>query len=89
MHIGMIGGIGPAATEFYYRNLVAVYKQGPGKLELTIVHADVDELVANIASKAPSEQAQIYLELALRLQRAGRRGCTPGRHGSFPGLRWL
>ena len=22
MHIGLIGGIGPAATEFYYRHLV-------------------------------------------------------------------
>jgi len=71
MHIGMIGGIGPAATEFYYRNLVAVYKTGPSKLELTIVHADVDELVSNIASKAPAEQAQTYLELAMRLQGAG------------------
>ena len=22
MHIGLIGGIGPAATEFYYRDLI-------------------------------------------------------------------
>jgi aspartate racemase len=71
MHIGMIGGIGPAATEFYYRNLVAVYHAGPSQLDLTIVHADVNTLVANIASGAADEQAQVYLGLASRLQAAG------------------
>jgi aspartate racemase len=67
----MIGGIGPAATEFYYRNLVAVYHRGSSQLDLTIVHADVNTLVANIASGAAAAQAQVYLELALRLQAAG------------------
>ena len=71
MHIGLIGGIGPAATEFYYRNLVAVYHGGSSQLDLTIVHADVNTLVANIASGAADEQAQVYLGLALRLQGAG------------------
>jgi aspartate racemase len=71
MHVGMIGGIGPAATEFYYRNLVAVYHGGSSQLDLTIVHADVNTLVANIASGAADEQAQVYLGLALRLQAAG------------------
>ena len=52
MPIGMIGGIGAAATEFYYRNLVAVFRGGSSKLDLTIVHADVDTLVANITSGA-------------------------------------
>jgi aspartate racemase len=71
MHVGMIGGIGPAATEFYYRNLVSVYRGGSSQLDLTIVHADVNTLVANIASGAPAAQARVYLELALRLQAAG------------------
>ena len=71
MHIGMIGGIGPAATEFYYRNLVAVYRGGSSQLDLTIVQADVNTLVANIASGAPDQQARVYLGLALRLQVAG------------------
>ena len=71
MHIGMIGGIGPAATEFYYRNLVAVYHGGSSQLDLTIVQADVNTLVANIASGAPDQQARVYLGLALRLQVAG------------------
>src|SRR5215510_5039707 len=41
MHIGLIGGIGPAATEFYYRQLVAASVERGRPLELTIVHADV------------------------------------------------
>ena len=71
MHIGMIGGIGPAATEFYYRNLVDIFNSSDYQLELTIVHADVNQLVANIASDSPDEQASIYFELARRLQSAG------------------
>ena len=67
----MIGGIGPAATEFYYRNLVHLYKSSRSQLELTIVHADVNQLVANIASDSPGDQAGIYLDLASRLQSAG------------------
>ena len=48
MHIGLIGGIGPAATEYYYRGLIERHA-GPGRhLELTIVHADVRELAQNL-----------------------------------------
>ena len=67
----MIGGIGPAATEFYYRNLVDIYNSSKYQMELTIVHADVNQLVANIASDLPDDQAMIYLNLALRLKNAG------------------
>jgi len=67
----MIGGIGPAATEFYYRNLVDIYNSSKYQMELTIVHADVNQLVANIASASPVDQAMIYLDLALRLKNAG------------------
>jgi aspartate/glutamate racemase len=44
MHIGLIGGIGPAATEFYYRGLVARHAASGTHLELTIDHADLREL---------------------------------------------
>ena len=40
MHIGLIGGIGPAATDFYYRRLISIFASKKTKLELTIVHAD-------------------------------------------------
>ena len=44
MHIGLIGGIGPAATEFYYRNLVRAHAAANRAMELTIVHADMRDL---------------------------------------------
>jgi aspartate/glutamate racemase len=43
MHIGLIGGIGVAATEFYYRGLIARHERSGTALDLTIVHADVYE----------------------------------------------
>ena len=39
MHIGLIGGIGPAATEFYYRGLTDRHAKSGTRLELTIANA--------------------------------------------------
>jgi hypothetical protein len=39
-----IGGIGPAATEFYYRNLMRAHAAANWALELTIAHADIHDL---------------------------------------------
>jgi aspartate racemase len=36
MHLGLIGGIGPAATEHYYRGLVDRHARADTPLELTI-----------------------------------------------------
>ena len=58
MHIGMIGGIGPAATEFYYRNLIKAYKAANKKLELTIVHAEASDVINNIAPKSIRQPSQ-------------------------------
>ena len=33
MHIGLIGGIGPAATDFYYRRLISTFAQQQKPLE--------------------------------------------------------
>ena len=71
MRIGLIGGIGPAATEFYYRNLVRSFSAAQQSLELTIVHADVAQLVANITAGARTEQAGVYLDFTRRLQAGG------------------
>ncbi|MBV1871361.1 MAG: aspartate/glutamate racemase family protein [Gammaproteobacteria bacterium] len=71
MHVGMIGGIGPAATEFYYRNLIKAYKAANKKLELTIVHAEASDVINNIASKASGSQARLFLNMAQRLEKAG------------------
>src|SRR5262249_25217246 len=71
MHIGLIGGIGPAATEFYYRNLVRAHAAAGSALELTIVHADMRDLIQNMSDDAPDKQAEIFLGLTRRLQAAG------------------
>jgi aspartate racemase len=70
MHIGLIGGIGPAATEFYYRNLVRAHAAVGRALELTIVQADTRDLIQNMSDGAPDKQVEIFLRLARRLQAA-------------------
>lgn len=71
MHVGMIGGIGPAATEFYYRNLVKATQAAGIRLDLTICHAQVGDLIRNIESGALDDQVKIFLSLAHRLHAAG------------------
>lgn len=71
MHIGLIGGIGPAATEFYYRHLVRAHAAAGRALELTIVQAEVRELMQNMSINAPDQQAETFLRLVRRLQAAG------------------
>jgi len=71
MHVGLIGGIGPAATEFYYRGLTRAFAAAGRKLELTIVNAEVREMTANMAANDPDAQAVIFAELIGRLKAAG------------------
>src|SRR5262245_56670972 len=71
MHIKLIGGIGPAATEFYYRNLVRAHSAANCVLDLTIVQADVRDLIQNVSDGAPDNQAERFLRLTRRLQAAG------------------
>ena len=60
MHIGLIGGIGPAATDLYYRGLVDAMKALKADLEMTIVHADAPTLVRHFEARQPDAQAAIY-----------------------------
>ena len=71
MHIGLIGGIGPAATEFYYRHLVARHEAADRRMELTIVHAHVHTLAANALSGKVEAQAVEFAALTARLKAAG------------------
>ncbi|HEY2048021.1 MAG TPA: aspartate/glutamate racemase family protein [Caulobacteraceae bacterium] len=75
MQIGLIGGIGPAATDFYYRRLISVFSTGKSPLELTIVHADAPTLLANLARNDVALQVAIYMKLTSRLAAAGA-GCV-------------
>jgi len=67
MHIGLIGGIGPGATDFYYRRLISTFSGKNATLELTIVHADTPTLLSNLARNDGAAQTAIYIRLTNRL----------------------
>src|SRR2546428_3514303 len=71
MHIGLIGGIGPAATDFYYRRLISTFARKKAALELTIVHADTPTLLSNLVNNDAAAQVAIYTRLTDRLVAAG------------------
>ena len=71
MHIGLIGGIGPAATDFYYRRLIAAFAARQAALELTIAHADTPTLLKNLTNNDRAGQAAIFTRLTKRLALAG------------------
>jgi aspartate racemase len=69
LHIGLIGGIGPAATVVYYQRLCNAMR---GKrLDLTVVQADIQELIANNLADRRQAQALVYAGLIDRLKAAG------------------
>ena len=71
MHIGLIVGIGPAATDFYYRSLIGRMAAAHSDLELTMAHADTPTLLANQAADNTQGQVDIYDHLTRRLEAAG------------------
>lgn len=71
MHIGLIGGIGPAATDFYYRGLIDRHAAAGVPLDVTIFHADVREMSRNLTGKNPNRQAEIFARLVERMKAAG------------------
>lgn len=71
MHLGVIGGIGPAATVVYYQRLVERFRVIGQPLELTIVNADVRVLVQNALAQNSREQAAIYARHIDQLKGAG------------------
>ena len=71
MHIGLIGGIGPAATDFYYRGLVDRHRAAGIPLDCTIAHADVGTMGRNLADGRRTEQAAIFAGLIERMKKAG------------------
>ncbi|MEP3890880.1 MAG: aspartate/glutamate racemase family protein [Hellea sp.] len=71
MHIGLIGGIGPASTEFYYRELVKAHAEAGRKMALTIAHADAGTLVKNLQAGQSKAQAQIFARYIDQLRAGG------------------
>lgn len=71
MHIGLIGGIGPAATDFYYKGLIKRAAERGVDMDLTIAHADSPTLLANLSVDNTEAQSAIYMRLTERLKQAG------------------
>lgn len=71
MHIGLIGGIGPAATDFYYRGLIDRHTKAGTTLDLTIAYADARQMTGNLAINDTKTQADIFARLVHRMAAAG------------------
>jgi aspartate racemase len=71
MHLGLIGGIGPAATDFYYRGLIDRHAAAGTDLELTIAHADARAMTRNLATGDAKAQAAVFERLVRRMAAAG------------------
>jgi aspartate racemase len=71
MHIGLIGGIGPAATDFYHRGLIERHRASGIPLDLTIAYAEVLDMSRNLTEGRPDRQAEIFARLIHRLKAAG------------------
>ena len=71
MHIGLIGGIGPAATVFYYEQLVRAFDAAGQPLHLTIGHTSARTLSENVSAGRADDQAREYLRVTNQLAAAG------------------
>jgi aspartate racemase len=71
VHIGLIGGIGLGATEFYHRRLVTGFAARNAPLHLTIAHADVTTETANLLRDDRAAQAAIFAGHTRQLAAAG------------------
>lgn len=71
MHIGLIGGIGVAATLAYYQKLAAAMAERGKPLDLAIVQAETSTLIANNTNDRRKEQARVFAPLIDRLRAAG------------------
>lgn len=71
MHIGLIGGIGPAATVFYYERIVRAFAASARPLRLTIAHTSALELSRNVAAGLVDVQAAEFNRVTGQLAAAG------------------
>ena len=71
MHVGLIGGIGPAVTFRYYQRLFEIAMAKKFSLELTVVNCDMPQFLNNFSQDKKENQASIFADLANRLQKAG------------------
>ncbi|MEL7105485.1 MAG: aspartate/glutamate racemase family protein [Pseudomonadota bacterium] len=67
MHIGLIGGIGPAATTYYYQ----LFLEEMGEQDLTISHASIKSLSENLIAGNREAQSAIFAKHVDILKGAG------------------
>jgi aspartate racemase len=67
----LIGGIGPASTELYYRALVRSHAAAQKRLSLTIVNADAREMIDNLEASNAAAQAEIFAHYVNQLKAGG------------------
>lgn len=72
MQIGLIGGIGPAAQDYYLRTLIALFAEVGQPLDLTTAHADTLTLIANLGADDRAAQAAIFAPLTEHWRRPAR-----------------
>lgn len=71
MHVGLITGLGPAASVVYYQRLTQAAADRGCRLELTMAEANIREVLANNLAGRAQEQAGIFAGLLHRLKAAG------------------
>lgn len=71
MHIGLIGGIGVAASVVYYQRLVAAMEAKGARLRMTLSHGDIQTLIANNLADLRQPQAEIFAQQVGELKAAG------------------
>ena len=71
MHIGLIGGIGPAATVAYYLRLIDSFKGAALPLDLTLAHADIATLAGNATADRKQDQAEVFAHHLRQLEGGG------------------
>jgi aspartate racemase len=71
MHIGLIGGIGPAATVIYYERIVQAFAASAQPLHLTIAHTSALELSRNVTAGLVDVQAAEFMRVTGQLAAAG------------------
>jgi len=71
MHIGLIGGIGPAATVIYYDRIVRAFAAAGQTLNLTIGHSSAAMLSRNNSEGRVDDQAAEFVRITRQLEAAG------------------
>lgn len=66
-----LGGIGPAATHVYYDAILSSFATTGLKLELTIAHTDLREMIANMEAGRAEQQAEDFARHVNQLRAAG------------------